>query len=122
MDKRLLWLAVGSFAMSTVGFCFSGLLPDIAADTHISIPQAGYLITAFSFAYAIGAPVLSALAGAADRRWILTGAMLTFVAGQCGRRDKLVIHDAAACATGHGHGGRPLCRDRAGDRRLAGRT
>ena len=81
MDKRLLWLAVGSFAMSTVGFCFSGLLPDISADTHISIPQAGYLITGFSLAYAIGAPVLSAIAGAADRRWILTVAMLTFVAG-----------------------------------------
>lgn len=81
MDKRLLWLAVGSFAMSTVGFVFSSLLPSIAADTHTSIPSAGYLITAFSLSYAIGAPLLSALAGTADRRYVLTAAMLVFVAG-----------------------------------------
>lgn len=81
MDKRLLWLSVGSFAMSTVGFVFSVLLPSIAADTHISIPSAGYLITAFSLAYAIGAPTLSAFAGAVDRRRVLTAAMLVFVAG-----------------------------------------
>src|SRR3954452_10122807 len=81
MDKRLIWLAVGSFAMSTVGFVFSSLLPDIAGDTHITIPQAGYLITAFSLAYAIGAPTLSAVAGAIERRYVLTAALLAFVAG-----------------------------------------
>jgi DHA1 family inner membrane transport protein len=81
MDKRLVWLAVGSFAMSTVGFVFASLLPSIAADTHTSIPMAGYLIMTFSLAYAIGAPVLSALAGEIDRRRVLTMAMLAFVAG-----------------------------------------
>ncbi len=81
MDKRLVWLAVGSFVMSTVGFVFSSLLPSIAADAHITIPHAGHLITAFSLSYAIGAPTLSALAGATDRRRLLVAAMLTFVAG-----------------------------------------
>lgn len=81
MDKRLIWLAVGSFAMSTVGFVFSSLLPAIAGDAHVSIPFAGYLIMAFSLAYAIGAPVLSALAGEVDRRRILASTMLVFVAG-----------------------------------------
>ncbi|MEO5325294.1 MFS transporter [Mesorhizobium sp. CC13] len=81
MDKRLIWLAVGSFAMSTVGFVFSSLLPAIAGDAHVSIPFAGYLIMAFSLAYAIGAPVLSALAGEVDRRRILAATMLVFVAG-----------------------------------------
>jgi MFS transporter, DHA1 family, inner membrane transport protein len=81
MDKRLVWLAVGSFAMSTVGFVFSSLLPAIAADAGVSIPHAGYLITAFSLAYAIGAPVLSALAGEIDRRRVLAAAMVSFVAG-----------------------------------------
>jgi predicted MFS family arabinose efflux permease len=81
MDKRLIWLAVGSFAMSTVGFVFSSLLPAIAADAGVSVPHAGYLITAFSLAYAIGAPVLSALAGEIDRRRVLAAAMLAFVAG-----------------------------------------
>jgi len=81
MDKRLVWLAVGSFTMSTVGFVFSSLLSSIAADTHTTVPMAGYLITVFSLSYAIGAPVLSALAGAADRRRVLTVAMLIFLAG-----------------------------------------
>lgn len=81
MDKRLVWLAVGSFAMSTVGFVFASLLPSIAADTHTSVPMAGYLMMTFSLAYAVGAPVLSALAGEIDRRRVLTVAMLTFVAG-----------------------------------------
>ena len=81
MDKRLIRLAVGSFAMSTVGFVFSSLLPAIAADAGVSVPHAGYLITAFSLAYAIGAPVLSALAGEIDRRRVLAAAMLAFVAG-----------------------------------------
>lgn len=81
MDKRLIWLAVGAFAVSTVGFVFSALLPAIAADAHVTIPQAGHLITAFSLAYAVGAPVLSALAGAVDRRKVLAAAMFAFVAG-----------------------------------------
>ncbi|MCA1440061.1 MFS transporter [Ensifer sp. IC4062] len=81
MDKRLIWLAVGSFTMSTVGFVFSSLLPSIAADTHTTIPHAGHLITVFSLSYAVGAPLLSAMAGAADRRRLLVAAMLAFVAG-----------------------------------------
>ncbi|CAI2933707.1 MFS transporter [Aminobacter niigataensis] len=81
MDKRLIWLAVGSFAMSTVGFVFSSLLPAIAGDAHVSVPFAGYLIMAFSLAYAVGAPVLSALAGEIDRRRVLAATMLVFVAG-----------------------------------------
>ena len=83
MDRRIIWLAVGSFTMSTVGFVFSSLLPSIAADTHTTIPHAGHLITLFSLSYAIGAPLLSALAGAADRRRLLVAAMLVFVVGNC---------------------------------------
>lgn len=81
MDKRLIWLAAGAFAVGTVGFVFSTLLPLIAEEMHVTVAQAGYLISAFSLAYAVGAPVLSALAGAADRRLVLAIALVTFVAG-----------------------------------------
>lgn len=81
MDKRLIWLGVGAFAVSTVGFVFSALLPAIAADTHITVPHAGYLITVFSLSYAIFTPLLSALAGAVDRRKTIVSAVLLFVAG-----------------------------------------
>lgn len=81
MDMRLAWLAVGTFTISSVGFVFSGLLPVISADMKISIATAGYVLIAYALAYAVGAPVLSAFGGALDRRWLLCGALLAFVAG-----------------------------------------
>src|SRR5689334_16842786 len=55
-----------------------GLLPGISAETHVSMAQAGYLAFAYSVTYAIAAPVLSALFGAADRRKVLASAELIF--------------------------------------------
>ncbi|MCB0486636.1 MAG: MFS transporter, partial [Flavobacteriaceae bacterium] len=82
MDYRLLlYLAVGTFTISTVGFVFSGLLPLIAADTHVTVAHAGLVIAAYSLAYAVGAPVLSAMFGARERHHLLCGAMAVFVAG-----------------------------------------
>ncbi|WEX11220.1 MFS transporter [Chelativorans sp. AA-79] len=81
MDRRLFLLALGAFATSTVAFVFAGLLPLIAEDTGISVAQAGYLVSAFSLAYAIGTPVLSALTGALDRRRVIGIALLFFIAG-----------------------------------------
>lgn len=81
MDKRLAWLAIGTFTISTVGFVFAGLLPAIAGDTDISVAQAGYIVTAYALAYALGAPVLSAMFGMSDRRRLLAGSMLVFVLG-----------------------------------------
>jgi predicted MFS family arabinose efflux permease len=81
MDKRIFWLAAGSFTISTEGFVVSSLLPDIAADSGISIPLAGCLITAFALAYAIGAPILATLTGRQDRRSIIVWTMAFFVFG-----------------------------------------
>jgi len=81
MDKRLYWLALGSFTISTEGFVISSLLPEIAADAHISVPLAGSLITAFAFAYAIGAPILATLTGEWDRRKVILATLALFVIG-----------------------------------------
>ncbi|WP_442582774.1 MFS transporter [Mesorhizobium sp. ASY16-5R] len=81
MDKRLIWLAVGAFATSTVAFVFAGLLPLISASAGISVSDAGHLVTAYSLAYAIGTPILSAIAGAADRRRVIALALVCFMAG-----------------------------------------
>jgi predicted MFS family arabinose efflux permease len=81
MDRRLIWLAVGAFATSTVAFVFAGLLPLISASAGISVSDAGHLVTAYSLAYAIGTPILSAIAGAADRRRVIALALLCFLAG-----------------------------------------
>jgi len=81
MDKRLLWLAVGAFATSTMAFVFAGLLPLVAADNHVTISEAGRLVMAYSLAYAIGTPILATLTGAADRKRVVVGALILFVAG-----------------------------------------
>ncbi|CAN7647254.1 MFS transporter [Mesorhizobium caraganae] len=81
MDKRLFWLALGSFTISTEGFVISSLLPDIAGDAGISIPLAGTLITAFALAYAIGTPILATLTGEWDRRRVILWTLAFFVIG-----------------------------------------
>ncbi|WEK05225.1 MAG: MFS transporter [Candidatus Devosia phytovorans] len=81
MDIRLIWLAVGTFAIGVESFAISSLLPQIAQSTGVSLTQAGYLVVAFALANAFGSPVLAALTGTADRRLTLTIAALIFSAG-----------------------------------------
>jgi DHA1 family inner membrane transport protein len=80
MDKRLLWLAVGAFATSTMAFVFAGLLPLVAEAHSVSISVASHLATAYSLAYAIGTPILATLTGAADRKHVILGALGLFLA------------------------------------------
>ncbi|MCR4267894.1 MFS transporter [Nitratireductor sp. ZSWI3] len=81
MDRRLFLLALGAFAVSTVAFVFAGLLPLISADTGVTVAQAGYLVSAYSLAYAIGTPILSAVTGGMNRRRAIALALAFFAAG-----------------------------------------
>jgi predicted MFS family arabinose efflux permease len=81
MDSRLIWLALGTFAVGVEGFVIATLLPAIAADSGVTITQAGYLVFAYAIAYAIGAPVLSAFTGRFDRRPLLATVALVFAVG-----------------------------------------
>lgn len=81
MDIRLIWLAVGTFAIGVESFAISSLLPQIAETTGVSLTQAGYLVVAFALANAFGSPVLAALTGTADRRRTLAITAIVFAAG-----------------------------------------
>ncbi|EKF43508.1 major facilitator superfamily protein [Nitratireductor indicus C115] len=81
MDKRLSLLALGAFAVSTVAFVFAGLLPLISDETGVTVAEAGYLVSAYSMAYALGTPVLSALTGGMNRRRAIALALSFFVLG-----------------------------------------
>ncbi len=61
MPRAVYVLAFGIFAMVTSEFVVAGLMPQIAAGLDVSIPQVGYLITAFAVAMAVGGPVLTML-------------------------------------------------------------
>ncbi|MGZ5900624.1 MAG: MFS transporter [Reyranella sp.] len=71
----LTWLTLGAFAIGTEGFMIAGLLPALAHDLDVGLPAAGHLVTAFSLAYAIGAPVLAMLTAGLERKRLLAVAV-----------------------------------------------
>ncbi|MFB6988336.1 MFS transporter [Streptomyces sp. NPDC056230] len=81
MLKRLLPLALATFAVGTDGYVIAGLLPSIAADLGVSTPAAGQLVTVFALTMALSAPVMGALTGGLDRRSALLIAFSVFVIG-----------------------------------------
>lgn len=78
MDSRLLYLALGSFAGNVEGALIVVVLPAIAAETGVSIAQAGLLVFCYSIAYGFGTPLLSTLLGGVDRRTVVAGGELAF--------------------------------------------
>jgi predicted MFS family arabinose efflux permease len=74
----LIWLTLGAFAVGTEGFMIAGLLQALARDLDVGLPAAGHLVTAFSLAYAIGAPVMAVLTAGLERPRLLTVAMAGF--------------------------------------------
>lgn len=81
MVKRLLPLAVATFAVGTDGYVIAGLLSSIATDLAVSTPAAGQLVTVFALVLALSAPVMGALTSSLDRRSALLIALGIFVAG-----------------------------------------
>ncbi|HEY4202808.1 MAG TPA: MFS transporter [Devosiaceae bacterium] len=78
MDIRIFWLALGTFALSAESFALPSLLPDVTADTGVTLVQGGYLVLAFAMAYAIGAPILAAISGGWERRAVLAGSTAVY--------------------------------------------
>jgi DHA1 family inner membrane transport protein len=77
----LLILSVGTFTLGVDGFVLSGLLPQVATSLHVTVSTAGQLTTLFALVYALGSPVIAALAGAWDRRALLAAGMTVFLVG-----------------------------------------
>ncbi|MFJ3694631.1 Cmx/CmrA family chloramphenicol efflux MFS transporter [Streptomyces sp. NPDC090052] len=77
---HILGLAV--FALGTSEFMLSGLLPDIADDMNVSIPQAGLLISAFAIGMVVGAPLLAVATLRLPRRTTLISLITVFGLGQ----------------------------------------
>jgi DHA1 family arabinose polymer transporter-like MFS transporter len=78
MKKSLLTLTLGGLGIGITEFVMMGLLPDIAKDLDISIPQAGHLISAYALGVVIGAPLLVVIAGSYPPKKILMVLMLMF--------------------------------------------
>ena len=74
-------LGIGAFALGTGEFVIMGLLPEVAADIGVTIPQAGHVISSYALGVVIGAPVLAVAAATWGRRALLVALMLAVALG-----------------------------------------
>ncbi|HXE53158.1 MAG TPA: MFS transporter, partial [Tepidisphaeraceae bacterium] len=82
MSLPLFALFFAAFGIGTNEFVIAGLLPDVARDLGISIPDAGYLITLYALGIAIGGPLTSIALGRFERKRTLLALVAVFVIGQ----------------------------------------
>ncbi|WP_078896779.1 MFS transporter [Streptomyces sp. NRRL S-495] len=106
MPLALVALAVTAFAIGTTEFAAMGLLPQVANDLDVSIPQAGWLISAYALGVVIGAPLLTALAAGRPRKAVLVALAGFFAAGNllCALAPDFWTLAAARLVTGLPHG------------------
>ena len=92
MKKSLLALAAGTLGLGIAEFVMMGILPDVAADLGISIPEAGHFISAYAVGVCVGAPLTVVVARRRPLRQILLGLAAVYTLGNL----------CAALASGYG--------------------
>ncbi|MFJ3662366.1 MFS transporter [Streptomyces sp. NPDC090119] len=92
MPRAVYVLALGIFAMVTSEFVVAGLMPQMAEGLDATVPQIGYLITAFAAAMAAGGPFLTVALMRFPPRTALMVLFAVFLVGNV----------LAATATGYG--------------------
>lgn len=81
MPLSLIALALGAFGIGTTEFVIVGLLPDVARDLHVTIPQAGYLVSGYALGVVVGAPIVSLACARIPRKPALLGMIGVFILG-----------------------------------------
>jgi MFS transporter, DHA1 family, inner membrane transport protein len=84
MDKRLLTLALGTFALGTDSFVIAGVLPELAHGFGVSIGAAGQFTTVYAVTYALLAPTIAALAASVSRKRLMLSGLSLFVVANIG--------------------------------------
>ncbi|WP_419954690.1 MFS transporter [Neobacillus niacini] len=81
MDKRIYFLMIISFIIGLVELIISGILDLIAEDLHVSIGQAGLLITVFAVIFAVAAPILLVMTAKIERKRLTLVCLYIFLIG-----------------------------------------
>lgn len=74
----ILLLSAAGFTILTTEFLIVGLLPGLARDLHVTVSQAGLLVTLFAFTVAAVGPVLTALMANIERKRLFVSVLLIF--------------------------------------------
>ncbi len=79
MSLPLIALFLAAFAFGTAEFVIAGVLPDVALGLGVSVPVAGYLVTAYAAGIAVGGPLLAVATKKLSRKTliILLGGIFT---------------------------------------------
>ena len=83
MKKSLIALAFGTLALGIAEFTMMGILPYVATDLGITIPQAGHFISAYALGVCCGAPVLVLARKIALKKILLSLVALIIVGNLC---------------------------------------
>lgn len=82
MSLPLIALFIAAFAFGTTEFVIAGVLPQVAEGLGVSIPTAGYLISAYAIGIAVGGPLLTLATARLSRKTLLVGLAVAFTIGQ----------------------------------------
>ena len=74
----ILLLSTAGFTVLTTEFLIVGLLPPLARDLHVTVSQAGLLVTLFAFTVAATGPLLTALMANVDRKRLFVAVLVLF--------------------------------------------
>lgn len=72
----ILLLSAAGFTVLTTEFLIVGLLPAMALDLRVTIPQAGLLVTLFAFTVATAGPPLTAWLSGVERKRLFVGVLV----------------------------------------------
>ncbi|MBZ9655734.1 MFS transporter [Phyllobacterium lublinensis] len=106
MPLPILALAIASFCIGTTEFVIMGLLPEVAADLGVSIPDAGLLVTGYALGVVVGAPIIAIATASFPRKPVLIGLATLFVIGNllCALAPNYWMLMLARVVTAFGHG------------------
>jgi DHA1 family inner membrane transport protein len=72
------------FSLTTGEFVIAGILPDVAADLAVSVPDAGGLVTAYAIGMIVGGPVITVLTARLARKQLIVGLIAVSLVGNLG--------------------------------------
>jgi DHA1 family inner membrane transport protein len=81
MDRRLIVLALGMFALGTDSFVVAGILPMVAGSMKVSVALAGQMVTLYAISYALLSPVVATVFAHWPRKRLLLAGLGVFIVG-----------------------------------------
>jgi len=84
MDKRLLTLALGMFALGTDSYVIAGVLPEMVRTFDVDVGTAGQLTTVYAITFALLAPSIAAIAAGVPRKRMLLAGLTVFLLANLG--------------------------------------